>query len=104
MQFILGLVVGAALLGLAQWLQRKGIAVRWYEWLLAALGFVMLVWTVNDYFGSIAEHNEAAARVFLWLLGIPAVVLLGLAVFLPWWRIHRPKIAAKPEANKQVAG
>jgi len=104
MQFILGLAVGAALMWLAQWLQRKGIAVRWYEWLVAGLGFVMLVWTVNDYFGSIAEHNESAASVFLWLLGTPAVILLGLAIFLPWWRLRRSKTGDKPEANKQVAG
>ncbi|RJO63181.1 MAG: dehalogenase [Dehalococcoidia bacterium] len=101
MQFILGLVVGAALMWLAQWLQRKGIAIRWYEWLVAALGFMMLVWTVNDYFGSIAEHNEAASRVFLWLLGTPAVILLGLAVFLPWWRMRRSKIVAKLTDAKQ---
>lgn len=101
MQFILGLVVGAALMWLAQWLQRREIAVRWYEWLLAALGFILLVWGVNDFFGSLAERNETAARVFLWLLGLPAVMLLGLAVFLPWRRLQRPKIAAKPETSKQ---
>jgi hypothetical protein len=89
MQFIIGLIVGAALMWLAFWLQRKQIALKWYEWLLAGLGFVMLVWTVNDFFGSMAEHNEAAARVFLWILGAPAIILLGLAVFLPWRRFNK---------------
>jgi len=97
MLFILGLVVGAALLGLVLWLQRKEIAVRWYEWLVGALGFMMLVWTVNDYFGSTAEHNETAAHIFLWLLGTPAIILLGLAVFLPWLRLSR---SAKAAAGK----
>ena len=89
MQFIIGLIVGASLMALAFWLQRKEITVRWYEWLLAGLGFMMLVWTVNDFFGSMAEHNESAARVFLWLLGSPAIILLGVAVFLPWRRLNR---------------
>lgn len=89
MQFILGMVIGAALLGLVLWIQRKGITLKWYEWLLAGLGFVMLVWTVYDFFGSMAEHNETAGRVLLLILGIPAVVLLGLSAFLPWWRINR---------------
>jgi len=99
MLFILGLIVGAALLGLVLWLQHKGIAIRWYEWLLAALGFVMLIWTVNDFFGSMAEHNEAAGRIFLWLLGTPAIILIGLSVFLPWWRLHRTKHATVKTNN-----
>ena len=59
---------------------------------------MMLVWTVNDFFGSMAEHNETAARTFLWLLGTPAIILLGLAVFLPWWRWHHSK-NLKPARN-----
>ena len=39
MQFIIGLVVGAALFGLVLWLQRKELVIRWYEWLLAGVGF-----------------------------------------------------------------
>lgn len=89
MPFILGIIVGVALLGLVLWLQRKEFVIKWYEWLLAALGLVLLIWTVNDFFVSMSEHNEAAARVFLWLLGTPAIVLLGLAIFLPWWRYFK---------------
>jgi len=95
MLFIYGMITGAALLGLMFWLQSNKIIVKWYEWLLGALGFVMLIWTINDYFGSIAEHNETAAGVFLWLLGAPAIILLGLAIFLPWWRNSRKADEAK---------
>ena len=56
--------------------------------LLGGLGFVMLVWTVNDFFGSMAEYNETAGKLFLLILGLPAVILIGLSVFLPWRRIH----------------
>jgi hypothetical protein len=91
MIFIIGMVVGAALMWLVFWLMQKEIVVKWYEWLLGALGFMMLVWTVHDFFGSMAEYNEAAGRIFLWLLGTPALILLALAIFLPWWRIQRAK-------------
>ena len=101
MLFIIGLVVGAALMGLAFWLQQKGIAVRWYEWLLGALGFMTAVWTVNDFFGSMAEYNETAGRTLLWILGIPALVLLALAIFLPWRRVR--KIKAADVAGEQAA-
>jgi hypothetical protein len=35
-------------------------------------------------------------------LGVPAFILLALAVFLPWWRIRRAKLKAegKPEVEK----
>jgi hypothetical protein len=100
MLFIIGLAVGAALMWLVLWLQSKEITIRWYEWLLAGLGFVLLVWAVNDYFGSIAEHNQAAAGVILGLLGTPAIILLGMAVFLPWRRIRRSQITTEPKAKK----
>lgn len=88
MLFILGLVIGAALTALAFWLQRSGIAVKWYEWVLSGVGFVLLVWTVNDFFASMAEHNEAQGRFLLVALGVPAVILLGLAILLVWRRSH----------------
>jgi hypothetical protein len=91
MQFIIGLVIGAALLGLVLWLQHKGISVRWYEWLLGALGFLILYWTVHDFFGAMAEYNEAAARIFLWLLGTPGIILIAVPAFLIWWRTNRSK-------------
>lgn len=94
MAFVIGLAIGAALMGLALWLQHRGIKVKWYEWLLGGLGFVLAVWAINDFFGSMSSYNETAGRLLLLILGGPAVILLALAIFLPWWRIHR--------ANKSV--
>ena len=102
MLFIFGMVVGAALMGLVFWLDLKEISVRWYEWLLGALGFMMAVWAIHDFFASRAEHNEAAGTTLLWILGVPALILLALGVFLPWWRIRRAKhiTAEKPAVEK----
>ena len=94
MQFIIGLVIGAAVVGLVLWLKHKGIAVRWYEWVLGALGFLMLYWTVHDFFGAMAEYNEAAARIFLWLLGTPGIILIAVPAFLVWWRTYRSQTLA----------
>ena len=102
MLFIFGRVIGAALMWLVFWLMQKQISVRWYEWILGALGFMMAVWAIHDFFASTAEHNEAAARALLWILGAPAIILFGLAVFLPWRRIRHTKLnpAEKPAAEK----
>lgn len=99
MLFIFGMIAGAALMGLVFWLVQKEIAVKWYEWLIGAIGFMTAVWAVHDFFASIAEHNEAAGRTLLWILGIPALILLSLAVFLPWRRIGKSK-AVNAETGK----
>ena len=101
MLFIFGMVIGAALMGLVFWLVQKRITVRWYEWIIGAFGFICAVWAIHDFFGSMAEYNEAAGRTLLWILGIPALVLLALAIFLPWRRVR--KIKAADVAGEQAA-
>jgi len=86
MQFFTGLVLGAALLALVLWLRSRKIAVKWYEWLIGALGLLLLWWAVHDFFSSMAEFNEFAAWTFLWLLGAPGFILVAIAAFLPWRR------------------
>jgi hypothetical protein len=102
MLLIIGMVIGAGLMALVFWLARTSIAVRWYEWLLGALGFVLATWAVNDFFGSMAEYNEAAGRTLLWILGIPALILIALAVFLPWRRTRRAKLKSTTTINASV--
>ncbi len=95
MSFVIGIVFGAGLLLLVLWLRMRGIAVRWYEWLMGALGLLLLIWAVHDFFGSLAESNEYAAQTLLWVLGVPALILLGLVFFLVWRR-QRRKAGAAP--------
>ena len=98
MIFLLGLVLGALLLALVMWVRTRRIAVRWWEWLLGVLGALLATWAIHDFFASMAEHDERQGRVLLGWLGVPALILLALAVFSPWWRIHgaRVKGAVKP--------
>jgi hypothetical protein len=42
MWLIIGLIAGAAVLGLVLWMQARNISVKWYEWLIGALGLVLL--------------------------------------------------------------
>jgi hypothetical protein len=102
MEFVLGLVIGAGITVLAFWLQASKIIVKWYEWLLASIGFVLGVWAINDFLGSMSEHNERAGRVLLALLGIPAVVLLALAIFLVVWRYYKARKPLKTTADSKA--
>jgi hypothetical protein len=92
LSFVVGFVLGILLLALVVFLMAKKIALRWYEWLLGALGAVLALWAVNDYFASVSEHNEFAGLMLLWMIGVPALLLVALAVSLPWLRL-RPRQA-----------
>jgi hypothetical protein len=90
-----GLLVVLALVTLAYWLKQRGITVRWYEWLLGSLGLILLVFSLQNYFAATREFEPAAPVMFLLVFGLPALVLLVLAVGLPWLRInHKRKVTA----------
>ena len=85
MWLLSGLLLGIGLVALVLWLRSRGIDVAWYAWLLAVLGIVLLIFTLQNYFASVAEYEPTAPGMFLLVFGIPAVVLLLLAVFLVWF-------------------
>ena len=86
MWFIIGLILGSALLALILFLRTRNIAVKWYEWLIGAIGLLMLLFTILNFSGSLAEHENFAAWTFLWLSGVPSIILIGISLFLPWRR------------------
>ncbi len=79
MWLIIGLILGAAFLGLMMGLRTKKISLTWYEWLIGAIGVLMLLFTVQNYFGSLAEVEPKAASLFLLVTGLPSLVLLAVA-------------------------
>jgi uncharacterized membrane protein len=89
MWLIIGLVIGAGLLALVLWLHSRKIAVTWYEWLVGAIGLLLLFFTIQNFTTSFAEHEPTAAWRFLLVLGLPSVILLAIACLLPWWHHRR---------------
>ena len=61
MWLIIGLILGAGLLALVLLLRTRKIAVKWYEWLIGAIGLILLLFTIQNFTGSLAEHEEFAA-------------------------------------------
>jgi hypothetical protein len=88
MWFIFGLLIGAGLLALVVWLHRWKIVVKWYEWLIGVIGLGLLLFMIQNIAGSVREMETTAAWQFLWIIGLPAIILLTLAWWLPWRR-HR---------------
>ena len=89
MWFIIALVVGVALGALVYWLRCRGIRVRWYKWLIGLVGLALLLFTIQNFVTAFAELEPTAAWMLLLVLGLPAIILLVLAVWLAW-RQHRP--------------
>ena len=51
----------------------------WYEWLIGIIGVALLLFTVQNYFGSQAELEPKVANMFLLVTGLPALILLAVA-------------------------
>lgn len=95
--FLAGMLAGMALLGLVIYIRYKNIDVRWYELFLGALGFGLLLFTVQNMVSSVNEYWEGTALTFLLIFGIPSLVLIALAIVLPFVR----NLRNNKQANKQ---
>lgn len=88
MWFIIGLIAGVFVGALVLWLSSRGIKVTWYEWLIGAIGLVLLLFTIQNVVGSYAEWESTSANMFLLVTGLPAIIMLVVAWMLTWRR-HR---------------
>ena len=95
----IGFILGAVLLALIFWLRSRKIAISWYSWVLAGMGMLLLLCTIWNVSTSLAEYERVAARNSLWLFGIPALLLLGIAIILPWWHHLRKMRTARNKTS-----
>ena len=91
MWLIVGFIFGATALGVVFWTRERKIIVAWYSWLVGGLGASLLLFTIWNVSTSLSELERVAARNSLWLFGIPAVILLALAVLIPWLRNNKSR-------------
>ncbi|MEA2121896.1 dehalogenase [Dehalococcoides mccartyi] len=89
MWFITGIIVGIILLGLFWILRRNNIKLTWYEWATGIIGFMLLLFTIQNYAGSFNELESKAAYMFLLITGLPSLILLAIA----WQLVTRRKKA-----------
>ena len=85
-----GLIVGAGLLWLVSWLRTRGIAVKWYEWLIGAVGLALLLFAIQNFFTSLNEAEPSSASMYLLVMGLPALILLAVT----WLLVARRQSAA----------
>lgn len=76
MWLAIGLILGVGVLWLVNWMKSKGMSFKWYEWVIGIVGLALLLFTIQNFFGSQAELESKAASMFLLVTGVPAVILL----------------------------
>ncbi len=79
MWLIVGLIVGAALIGLELWVRNKNLVVTWYDRLIGAVGIILLLFTIQNSVTAITELESTASWMFLLVFGLPALILLAVA-------------------------
>ncbi|RJO61852.1 MAG: dehalogenase [Dehalococcoidia bacterium] len=82
MWFFAGILLAVVLMLLVLWLRSRKIAVTWYEWIIAALGLVLLLVALQNYFASSAGYEPTAPGMFLLVFGLPGILLFAIAAVL----------------------
>jgi hypothetical protein len=86
MWFIVALIVGAGLATLFMWTRSNGVATKWYDWVIGIFAILLLIFGLQNFFGSGAEAEADAASMWLMVTAIPALVLLAVAGQFIWRR------------------
>lgn len=71
------------------WILAKGTKLVWFEWVLVVLGWLLGAVALQNWSASIIEAEPRAGPILGLIFGVPALILLGLGVFLPYRRIKK---------------
>ena len=82
MWFIIGILLGLAVLGIVWLMRSKNASLTWYEWIISLVGLALLLFGIQNLVGGIAETESMAGWLILVFFGIPAVILLVVV-----WRL-----------------
>lgn len=72
---IVGFLMGGGAVMLWQTLKKLSLKLKWYEWLMTFLCFVLFMFMGQTFIASYQEYEPQAAWLTLVFLGIPIVIL-----------------------------
>ena len=82
MTILIMLIAGLLVGGLIFWLRGRDMNLSWYEWLIGAVGLLLVIFTAINFFGSLAEEETTAATMFLLVFGLPGLILMVVSWLL----------------------
>lgn len=65
------------------WLLARKVSLKWFNWVLGLIGWGLLLLALQNYGASVLEAEPKAAAILLAIFGVPGLILLLLAYFLP---------------------
>jgi hypothetical protein len=77
---LVGFLLGGGVVFLGFFLKEKAIKLKWYEWILVVLGFVLFLFLGQTFIASFIEGEPRAAWLTLLILGF-IIVLLAVGTF-----------------------
>jgi len=87
MWFLVGILVGLLLFFAYMKMQRATFTVRWYEWLIAALGVALVLWGFQNIIAATGDSGSSSAPwTFFLVIALPGILLLLIAAGFPVWR------------------
>ena len=86
MWFIVALIVGIGVAAIVAWMRSSGVSVKWYEWVVGAVGLLILLFAMQNFLGSGVEGELGPANKYLLVAGLPSLILLAVAGALVWRR------------------
>ena len=93
MWLAIGFVAGGLVLALVMWLRNRGTTVAWYEWLIGAIGLILVVFSLQNVLAfehEAAYYTGTANVMFLLIFALPGIILLAVT----WQLIARRARAA----------
>ena len=76
--FFVGLFFAALVTAVVFLAIKFSIKVRWWEWVLFGIGIALLIFTTQNFLGSLVENESTAAWMFWLVLGLPALIILAI--------------------------
>jgi len=84
--FVIGLLLTVGAVYLLQYLRRSGKRTTWYDWLVGFIGLVMLLFSLQNFYGGFMEQEPLSSWMFLLFPGLPALVLMAIPAVQIWRR------------------
>jgi len=87
--FFVGIIFTVAIAFLVFWIIKQGISVRWWEWLMGAMGVVLLVFTIQNFMGLMGENESLPAWMFWLYIGLPGLIFVAIPAILVFIRAKK---------------
>jgi uncharacterized membrane protein len=82
------LILGAVI-AIGLYFAATKLSLTWYEWILAGLGLILILFSIQNYVAYGVELESRAQGMFLLVFGLPGLVLAVIGFVLPYLRMSK---------------